>query len=317
MYIIKNKNNAFHLTKLLHYKAIKQSSAHTTMNKEKLPLVTIAVSSYNHEKYIQQCLSSLLQQTYPNIELIVFDDGSTDNTPNIIESIREERSFYFEKRKNHGLTRTLNDILKIAKGKYFTVLGSDDIAMLDKIEHQVDLMESDESIGICGGNVLLIDQAGTITPKQKMHSSHHLNFEDIILNKKAGAAAPTLFFRTDDLRDVGGYNEKVALEDLYIILKVSEKKQNMLFSNRVLAYYRVHPTNTYKNLDFMSKGIFETLDHFKDSPYYPAAQQNAFVSLFIKASKRNKPLAKKLLKGIKLKNYSFRVIKGLARLLLP
>lgn len=282
-----------------------------------LPLVTIAVSSYNHEKYIQQCLSSLLQQTYPNIELIVFDDGSTDNTPNIIESIHKESSFYFEKRQNHGLTQTLNDILKIAKGKYFTVLGSDDIAMLDKVDNQVELMESDDSIGLCGGNILRIDQYGVITPKQKMHPTQQLNFEDIILNKKPGPPAATLFFRTDILRSVGGYHGKIKLEDLYIALKIGEQNHKIVFSNRLLAYYRLHPTNTHKNLDFMGKSIFETLDHFKDSPYYHAAQQNAFVTLFIQSSKRNKPLAKKLLKGIELKNYSFRVIKGLARLLLP
>ena len=287
------------------------------MNKASLPLVTIAVSAYNHERYIKQCLTSLLQQTYKNVELIVFDDGSTDNTANIIEGFHKTHKFHFEKRPNSGLTPTLNAILKLAKGKYFTVLGSDDIAMLDKTEKQVALMEQDESIALCGGNILKIDQHGTLSSDQKTRAAHELDFKSLMLNTKSGLPAPTLFFRTDILRKVGGYHEEIKLEDVYIALKISEPGHKLFFMNDVLAYYRIHPENTYKNLIFMSDSILATLDQFKSSPFYLPAQQKRLVSLFIKASKRNKPLARTLIKKIKLKNYSIRVAKGVLRLLLP
>jgi alpha-1,3-rhamnosyltransferase len=286
------------------------------MKQKTLPLVTLAISAYNHEQYITQSLLSLINQTYPNIELIVFDDGSSDKTADTIKSIQKQHPFYFEERENAGLTPTLNAILSRAKGKYFSVLGSDDIAMLDKTEKQVALMEQDDSLGLCGGNILEIDQLGIIQSRQRFHSSHQLDFKSIILNEKPGITAPTLFFKTEILRSVGGFCEEIRLEDLYITLKITEAGHQVSFMNDLLAYYRVHPQNTYKNLDYMSKNIIATLNRFKSSPYYSKAYQKTLTSLFLKSAKNNKPLAKKLLKQINFSEYSLKVCRGLVRMYL-
>ncbi len=286
------------------------------MKNPKQPLVTVAISSYNHENYIHESLKSIFNQTYQNIELIVFDDGSTDDTPQIIENLASEHSFFFKKNSNLGLPQSLNKILSIAKGKYITGLASDDIAMLDKIEKQVALMESDDSISLCGGNILKIDQFGTTSSKQKIYPYHSLNFEEIFLNKAPRIPAPTLFFRTSTLKELGGYSQKAEIEDLYMLLKVSELNHKIIFMNDVLAYYRVHPTNTYKNLEFMYANIIATFDHFKSSPYYTTACKKALISMFLKATKNNKPFARKLLKQIKPSDYSTKVIRGVIRLIM-
>ena len=91
------------------------------------PLVSIIMSSYNHEKYIETAILSALNQTYKNIELIVVDDGSKDNSASILKQLKEKYNFYLEIRENNGLVKTLNYILKnLVHGKYVCVLDSDD-----------------------------------------------------------------------------------------------------------------------------------------------------------------------------------------------
>lgn len=84
----------------------------------KKPLVSVVISSYNHEPYIEQTIESIVNQTYSNIEIIVFDDGSTDNSPVILDKLSKKYNFYFERQKNIGLSATLNKGLYLSKGKY-------------------------------------------------------------------------------------------------------------------------------------------------------------------------------------------------------
>jgi len=105
----------------------------------KQPLVTIAVSSFNSSATIEYALQSLLQQTYQNIEIIVVDDNSTDNSCEVIERIAatDQRIQVLCNQSNQGTYINRNRIFKSANGKYFTILDADDYALPDRIEAQV------------------------------------------------------------------------------------------------------------------------------------------------------------------------------------
>ena len=280
-----------------------------------LPLVTIAISSYNHEDYIEQSLTSVLEQTYPNIELVVIDDGSTDNTANIIQKLSEQHGFYFERQKNMGLTRTLNKALAMAKGKYFAALGSDDMIMSDKVEKQVVVMERDESIAVCGGGIIEINQDGVHAKKQSSHPYRELNFDDLLLNRKPGLPAPTLMLRADYFRNLGGYSTKVRLEDLYSQLLLANYGYKLVGLSDALSYYRVHPTNTYKNYRFMLDNVLHTFSFFKTTKNYDLAVNKFLTSMFVKVAKKDRQLAISIFKQIAKQYYSFRLLKGFFRLL--
>ena len=94
--------------------------------KEKTPLVSILIPSYNHEDYIGQCIKSILAQTYTNFELIIVDDCSSDKSAEIIQNITDKRLFFFQNKFNKGLNSTLNEAFKHAHGDFITFLGSDD-----------------------------------------------------------------------------------------------------------------------------------------------------------------------------------------------
>src|SRR3954469_24996824 len=101
-----------------------------------LPLTTIGITSYNYEKYIEQSLNSVLKQTYRNIEVIIIDDFSQDHCNQIISRwIRgnEVNCTYIQHKSNRGITRTLNEILHLARGEYITFLATDDIMLPERV----------------------------------------------------------------------------------------------------------------------------------------------------------------------------------------
>ena len=116
-------------------------------------LISVVVTCYNHENYIEQCLRSIFNQTYRNIELIVLDDGSTDYSPEIIQEVLKESPFVttFESHENIGVVRTRNKGLNLLNGDYFLFVDSDDF--LDDryveelydcaINHQADIVYCD------------------------------------------------------------------------------------------------------------------------------------------------------------------------------
>lgn len=110
------------------------------MNKENnIPLVSIAVATYNGGLYLKQQMDTLVMQTYPNLEIIVSDDGSTDGTLEILYEYENKYSFLLVKRNNapHGIKRNFENALKYCHGEYIAFSDQDDIWMLDKIEKMV------------------------------------------------------------------------------------------------------------------------------------------------------------------------------------
>lgn len=281
------------------------------------PLVTIAISCYNHDNYISASILSALQQTYDNIELLIFDDGSKDNSVEVINKLQQEHHFHFDAQKNMGLNNTLNKALDMAKGKYFVPFGSDDIMLLDRIAKQVAYMEENPDISICAGNILKIDEYGQICKKQKIVAAHRQNFEKIYTSRGSAAPAPTLFFRTDLTRKAGGFHPDIALEDLYIKLKVTQEFGDLGVMNDLLAYYRTHPNNTYKNFDYMIKNVLNTYDKFQDHPQFETVKYAFLNSTLLKAAKSNRTYARKILKQIPWCHRNMKTLRAAPYLLLP
>ena len=211
------------------------------------PLVSVIIPCYNHESYIEASIMSVLNQTYENVELIVLDDGSKDSSPDIISRLHRQHGFYFEPQSNIGLAKTLNKAIGLAKGKYISYIGSDDIMLPDKTATQVDYMESRPDIAVCGGNIIAIDQNGNKHPKQKNPPYREIDFDDVFVGLNAGIAAPTAMMRKDVLDEEGGYDPDIALEDIYMWLKLTSRGHIISGLDSVLLYYRKHPSNTYKN----------------------------------------------------------------------
>jgi len=284
---------------------------------EDTPLVSIIVSCYNHEAYIEECILSILKQTYNNIELIVIDDGSSDSSAEILDKLQQEHSFYFERQANQGLTKTLNKAIKTAKGKYIAPLGSDDIILPEKTAIQVRYLEKRSDIAVVGGNITCIDQYGAIKQKQRHKGYREVNFKTIFKQPKLIPAAPSVMIRADVLKEIGGYNIDCNLEDLYLWLAITRAGYKITVLKDIVAHYREHENNTYKNYKFMTDSLLQTYSYFSSEPGYEYIKNKTLITMFLKTSKKDRKYAVSLFRKISWKSYNMKVLRGVFHLALP
>lgn len=279
------------------------------MNKN-MPLVSIVVPCYNHEMYVEQTIESIVNQTYKNIELIVIDDGSKDNSVEVIKRLREKYDFIFIYRENKGLSATLNEGIKLSKGKYFSACASDDKLVLDKIEKQVNFMESNNQYAMCYGNYIMFTDDGKEKNIDVKNPKSGFIFDRLIMGNFIPAV--TQMIRKDVFNDVGLFDESLYIEDWDMWLRISNKYQ-VGYLDAYLAYYRKHETNISHQTLKMYESKKLILNKWKYYSNYENALLKNKLIWFCDFSRTNKQEAKKYLK-IAFKNiYRLCVLKGLIR----
>ncbi len=281
------------------------------------PLVTVIISCYNHASYIEAAIQSVLDQTYPNIELLVYDDGSRDNSVKIIQRLADQHHFFFQAHANRGLAVTLNHGIARSRGELIAPFGSDDVMLPERLSKQVPWMLAHPNVGIAGGNVLKIDAQGNFHPakRQRQHPERFLDFDDLFLGGKTQPPTATLLFKKEALLAIGGFNEELRLEDLYVLLKITEAGWKIGVMEDVLSHYRVHPTNTVKDLNMMHEAVLKTYSYFSQHAGYKQACADWNNHQFLRAANRDKVLARECLRQLSLRDWNMKTLRGIWRLL--
>ena len=122
-----------------------------------MSLVSVIMPAYNAEKYIGKAIESILNQTYDNLELIIIDDNSEDNTVNVIQAYSSKKIRFFKNEINMGISYSTNFGIKQAAGKYIALQDDDDISEIDRIEKQVLFLDNHYDIDVLGGGCVFID----------------------------------------------------------------------------------------------------------------------------------------------------------------
>ena len=245
------------------------------------PLVSVVIPCYNHELFVQDAIQSVIDQDYDNIELIIIDDGSQDNS---VLQIREmigfcEKRFVrfeFRSRANIGLSATLNEALKWCEGKYFSTIASDDMMLPSKIKIQVKYLERNKDIiGVFGGVDLINDKNKLV--KSFIPSNRSISFKKLLLGNNT-LLAPTQLLRTEYIKMIGTnpYPSEVILEDKYMWLKLSQigKLKNIQMK---FAKYRVHENNTMSNRELVEENNKYIIRMFRDSNHFERAMNLAII----------------------------------------
>jgi alpha-1,3-rhamnosyltransferase len=227
------------------------------------PLVSIVVPAYNHERYVGAAIDSLVAQTWPNLELIIVNDGSPDATLEIIQSRRagcEARFARYEvlDQANAGVAEALNRGIKVARGDYVYLLASDDISEPDAIATMVPILVNEVDVAVVSGDCDFIDATGAKTSRSHLGVEHTsfmrlcTSHRDDVLGDKFGSYAsllngnyilPGLLMRRHAVHEVGSFDPNCAMEDYDLWLKLS-KSYRFRFVDRVLCHYRWHGENT-------------------------------------------------------------------------
>ncbi len=248
------------------------------------PLVTVIVPCYNHAAYVDSCLGSLLNETYENVELIVIDDGSSDDSVKVIEAFapacrKRFVRFEFRARPNKGLCNTLNEALEWARGDFFAVTDSDDVVYPERIAVLLAAIDGrDDLNGIFGGGQLIgIDgqTMGSHVVKERVYT-----FDNLIARDKAMLSSCGLL-RTEATRKVGGYLPGLWIEDWYIMLKLTQGGKNLKIIPAVLIGYRRHATNISRDYVKMLNSRLQILDEFAPYPGLNKIKAQVYVSAAI------------------------------------
>jgi len=220
------------------------------------PLVSIVVPAYNHEEFVGQAISSCIQQTYANIEVIIVNDGSTDNTATICKDFarKDERVIYLEQ-TNRGAHAAINEGVKKSRSGYVAVLNSDDIFEPTKIERCVNIVQASPEINLVFGKIELIDRKGR--PIRKGVEADWLkraydffgktnNLPLSVLNENFVATTSNMFFTKGLWKAVGGFQALRYCHDLDFLLASFRVGRAYCDIQNTHIEYRIHPSNTIK-----------------------------------------------------------------------
>lgn len=237
-------------------------------NQANLPLVSILIPSYNHEIYIINTLDSVLEDTYSNIEIVIIDDGSSDNSVNLIQDWIKEKApkkIKFKSRENKGLCHTLNELVDWSEGLYLVILASDDILCNNSIEKRIKILEKNKDKLVLVSDAEVINNKGVTIFNSMLfgfHNSNKFNYSsddklmnEIIFNFSISGAVVMCNRKIYNI--IGPYPGKLKAEDMFFYIK-SACKKTIIFDEEVVSKYRIHQTNTSGLNPELTKTIINT-----------------------------------------------------------
>ena len=173
------------------------------------PLITVYITNHNYGKYIDQAINSILEQSFQNFEIIIIDDGSTDNSKSIIQQYENKSNIKVIYQNNKGLTISNNIAIKLAQGEFIIRLDADDYFTKDALKLMVREFEN-ENLGMVFGDWYLVDENGDILGVEQRH-----NFQKEVTLYDQPAHGACTMFRKDCLIKLGGYDETITRQDGY------------------------------------------------------------------------------------------------------
>ena len=162
------------------------------------PLVSVLITAWNAQQYIAAALNSVLQQTYTNFEVIIVDDGSTDDTAKIVNQFKSDRIKLTSLAENRGISAALNVGLRRCQGKYIARLDADDLCLPNRLAHQVSILEGNPEIGVLGGSALAITGNEKVLPSIQVGTDLNLGCRLLFGNQLKNS---TVTIRHSVLRD--------------------------------------------------------------------------------------------------------------------
>lgn len=220
------------------------------------PLVSILIPLYNRRRFIGRSLDSIIEDPYPAKEIIVLDDGLTDKSAEVVKEWFEAKKdrivggFEFKSRGNRGICKTLNEMIIMARGKYITLLASDDLLLPGGIQARVDYLEKRNDKMAVFGDCTVIDSDDKLIYESGIENLHHGRkkylINDSLLGYELvfhwGVPGPVFMARRETYDTVGLYDETLIVEDWdYYLRLVSQSALG--FIDYPVAAYRRHETN--------------------------------------------------------------------------
>ena len=207
-------------------------------------LISVILPVYNAGKYLRDSIESILNQSYKNFELIIINDGSKDESLNVIEEYKQnDERIIVINRENRGLIASLNEGIEKSRGNYIARMDQDDISLENRLEIQYEYMK-DNNLDICGGDYLEIDENSVIIVKRSVFQNDY----EILLTMASNVpfAHPSVMIKKDFLKSnklVYGMNGHREAEDLDLWINMYNNGARFGNVDDYILKYRILPTS--------------------------------------------------------------------------
>lgn len=227
------------------------------------PLVTVVTPVYNVAKYVGETVDSVLRQTFTSFEYLVVDDGSEDNTADVVQaSAGEDSRFRLVQGGHHGLSAARNTGIRESRGKYIAYLDGDDRWHPRFLERQLALIDSlPPEVGAVFARCRMILENGTLVFLQRQRPGRY-DFDDLLVNNNPTRSGSALLIKKSCFEDVGGFNENLHyVEDFECWLRIAEgSKTPVLWANKqYLVDQRLRPGQATKDRSSSGQAILHLL----------------------------------------------------------
>lgn len=258
------------------------------------PLISVLIPVYNVEKFVLAAVDCIIKQTYTNLEIIIVDDASTDNTYELLKTIAksDSRIKLFRNTENSKIVKTLNFAFSKSHGEYIARMDGDDLCCYDRLEKQLTFLKNHLKIDIVGNHVYGIDE------KENEISKHYLFTEEEKINKSILISSPLLHIwlaKREVYSRLNGYRIQTA-EDYDFLLRAKTEGFHMINMNEFLYSVRHRDGNTSstqgliqrKSFRYVKKLFKERLvtgfDSYSEEDLLKNIHSNKFVSSMHKLS---------------------------------
>lgn len=224
--------------------------------------VSVFVITYNQKDFIREAIDSILMQDYPNLEIVVGDDGSTDGAQEVLLGYKEKNPGIFKlilSPNNEGITANCNKILKECTGEYIAWLGGDDIWLPGKLLKQVSLMDKNPDASLCVSKVEWFDSKTNktmfISPRGDFNVKN-MNVIDIAYY--IGSNGSSYMFRRNAIPE-NGFEPSISMVSDWLFVIETLRNGSIIFINEALARYRRHGASMSNYPDLIFKEHMQTL----------------------------------------------------------
>ncbi|OUT99633.1 MAG: hypothetical protein CBB92_05370 [Flammeovirgaceae bacterium TMED32] len=207
------------------------------------PLISVYITNYNYARFIKKAIDSVLSQSCHDYELLIIDDGSTDDSKNIIEGYASNPKIKIIYQHNKGLNVTNNIAIRAASGKYIIRLDADDYLVSNALEQMSGELEANPELGMIFPNYYYIDEKDQLIGEVVRHDFD--NNKVSLLDQPAHGACTMI--RTDFLNKIGGYDESFNCQDGYELWIKFTQRYKVTNLKEPLFYYRKHGANLTSN----------------------------------------------------------------------
>ncbi len=213
-------------------------------NHQKSDFVSVIITTYNRADYIEQTLNSIQNQTYSNLEILVIDDGSNDEIATKVKSICSQFSkckYYWK--PNSGQPDSRNYGINLAKGTFIGFCDDDDYWVLNKLEIQLEILNTNKDFDIVTGCIAYVDKFGASLETTKCHTgyNHGYIFKELLSKNRTDAVTPLL--RRNVFYKTGYFNPKFTISEDWDFWRRASYYHKFYATNQVLAYVRKHEFN--------------------------------------------------------------------------